>query len=84
MSPWETDERGDLILYPVVGFESAPLAQSSVFLQVRFARDDTQIASGAESIQFVLSPKVARVLATDLLRLADALERPPPPGTPKN
>jgi hypothetical protein len=84
MANWETDKSGNIVLFPVLGFDTAIAAQSAALLKIQFARSEEQMRAGGEAIQLVLSPLIAREIALSLLQMAERLECPPPAGTTKN
>jgi len=85
MSKWETDAQDQIILNPVVGYETAPAAESSVAFRILFVSSDEQLRSGkSEAIQLVLSPVIARQMAEDLQAVAAHLSSLAPPGTRQN
>ena len=78
---WDTDERGDVKLCPVVGFQVAPAAETSVVVRIRFARKEEELRTGGEALQFVMTPTIANRLADDLRKAAErilSLPRPSP------
>jgi hypothetical protein len=84
MSKWQTDGTGNVIVYPITGYETASFLQSVAVLRIEYARSEEDLQTGGTAIQFVISPKIARDLAASLLDLADRTSQPPPAGTPRN
>jgi hypothetical protein len=80
MPNWDQDENGFVIFKPIVGFETALLAQTGCGLRVEFVHDANDIGIRSEAIQFAMSPKQARQLAQDLTEMA-AKAQTVPPGT---
>ena len=80
MGDWQIDSEGNVILYPVVGWQTAPAAESACVLRTMFARDDAQLRSGTpDGIQFVMTPAQALRLAEDLMTVANHIMKLPSP-----
>ncbi len=78
MPNWETDEKGLVILHPVVGYEMALLAQTGCGLRLEFVDHVEEIGRSSRFLTFAMTPKQARALAADLTEMADkAMQRPP-------
>jgi hypothetical protein len=88
MAGWAVDERGDVILYPVVDLEVAVPYGSSVAVKARFVRNEAEretfvrSQTGERRIQLLLSPQAAREFARLLIEVADIASRGPSPNDP--
>jgi hypothetical protein len=82
----ETDEKGNVMLKPVTGWTTGPVAQIAVLLAIEYVETPEELETGGrKSIQFVLTPpqclELAEVLARQAKRLlGDSL----PPGKSPN
>jgi hypothetical protein len=74
MSNWETDEQGNIVLAPLIGFHAAPAAEALCVVRIEFARTPAQLAEKAEHQQLAMTPVQARLLAGDLLKIAEKIE----------
>ncbi len=67
----QTDQDGNIIVSPVLGWASGPLPAKAVFLAVQYAERPEEIETGGKSIQFVLTPQQCLELAQRLTKLAN-------------
>lgn len=71
----EKDENGKIIVRPIMGFSSAPIADMSIFLKVRYAETPDQLKTEGKSIQFAMTPEqgleLASMMATQARRILD-------------
>jgi hypothetical protein len=74
MSNWETDDQGNIVLAPLIGFHAAPAADTLCVVRIEFARTPAQLAEKAEHLQLAMTPVQARMLAGDLLKIAEKIE----------
>lgn len=79
---WKKDAAGNIRVFPVQSFDLYRLWGSAVGLRLQVLREESE--NPLEPHQFALSPKVARELAEDLAKAAEACEQLPPEGTPRN
>jgi hypothetical protein len=82
MPNWDEDERGLVIFKPVVGWETALLAQIGCSVRVRFVHRPEDIGKQPEAIQLAMMPMQARQLARDLIDMAEKAESVPPGTVP--
>jgi hypothetical protein len=74
----EFDAEGSLVLRPIMGCTTAPLAETSVFLRIQYAETAEELNTGGRSIQFVLTAQAALELAEMLTKQARHLLAPSP------
>jgi hypothetical protein len=55
LDDFEKGENGDIILKPIMGWTSAPVADIAVLLAIEYAKKPEDIETGGKSIQFVLT-----------------------------
>jgi len=86
MKPLETDSEGNVILKPVTGWRTAPVAGTAVFLAVEYVSTPAELAArDTTTIQFVLTPQQCLELAETLTRQARRqLGESLPPGKSPN
>jgi len=84
MTEFEKDSEGNVILKPVIGWKTAPVAEVAVLLQMQYADTPADIETGGKSVQFVLKPQACLDLAATLTRQAKRLleDRLPPGESP--
>jgi hypothetical protein len=75
---WETDERGDLILFPLVEHEVALFHGTAICLRLVTADRSLDVATPLSSAQMAMTPAQARTLAVALTQAADRIEQPLP------
>jgi hypothetical protein len=79
----EKDANGKIVTRPIMGFSSAPIAEMSIFLKVRYAETPEQLKTEGKSIQFAMTPEqaleLASMMATQARRIMDQK-----PDTPAN
>jgi len=77
----EKDAEGKIITRPIMGFSSAPIAEMSIFLKVRYAETPEQLKTEGKSIQFALTPEqaleLASMMATQAKRIIDQVPDSP-------
>ena len=73
MSEFTTDDSGNIILNPVVGWRTGSLAGVAVLLQVRYADSPEDIGTEGKAIQFALNPDKCLELAEALTKQARRL-----------
>ncbi len=74
MSNWETDSQGNVVYAPLVSFHAAPMAGILCAVRIEFARTPAQLAHGPEHLQLALTPVQARMLASDLIQIAEKID----------
>jgi hypothetical protein len=74
MSDWETDDQGNVVYAPLVRFQTAPMAEILCAVRIEFARTPAQLAERAEHLQLAMTPVQARMLAGDLLKIAEKID----------
>ncbi len=78
---FQTDERGDIITKPLMGWVTAPVANMALLLAIEYAETPQEIESGGKVIQLVMTPKQCLQLAETLTTRGKALiDNPPEPG----
>jgi hypothetical protein len=60
----EKDASGKIVTRPIMGFSTAPIADMSIFLKVRYAETPEQLKTEGKSIQFAMTPEQALELAS--------------------
>ena len=70
---WDTDDSGNLAVYPVVGWDTA-IAQMIGLVRLRYARSETEFESGGVPVQVHLTPVQLRTLSQDLAQMADRID----------
>ena len=83
-NPLKTDEIGDIVLCPVVGWATAIMADSAILLAIDYAEAPEEIETGGKSVQLVLTPPQSLELLENSRSLAERLLQPPPPGTTRH
>ncbi len=73
---WDTRANGDIMLCPLMGYDTALLAGAACGLRVIFARDEAALRTGGEVVQLALSPKIALELSDSLRRMAELALQP--------
>lgn len=77
---FDTDSAGNVILKPVTGYTTAPVAGVAVLLQVQFVNSDSELQAGAsQRLQFVMTPQIAQEIGDSLRRQAARLLAPSDP-----
>ena len=71
---WRKDEGGNIILNPLVGFQTATGAQMICLVRLEFAPSLQQIGKDHEGLQLGMTPQQAREVGEALLRAADQIE----------
>jgi len=66
----EKDADGKIITRPIMGFSTAPIADMSIFLKVRYAETPEQLKAEGKAIQFALTPDQALELASMMMTQA--------------
>jgi len=83
MAVWDRDEGGLIMLRPLAGYETAVVAESAGALRIEHST--TQDPAGPrDALQLILTSAQAKTLAGALLRMAEQIERPAPPGVLAN
>ena len=83
MAEWDRDARGMITLRPLAGYETAVVAETACALRIEHASGSEASADRAV-VQLVLTPGQAKALAGALVRMAEQIERPAPPGVRTN
>jgi hypothetical protein len=79
----KTDDRGNVITYPVTGWAMGPVAEVAVLLQIQYVESEQDLEAGRHKrFQFLLTPPKCLELAELLTKQAQRLLGPPSPGTP--
>jgi hypothetical protein len=79
----QKDDHGNVAVKPLVGFNVAPIAGTSVFLRVLYADSLEELQrEDYKGIQFVMTPPHALELAEALARLFGQLMRAREPNEP--
>lgn len=83
---WDTDERGNIVTRPLMGWETVAAAGTACILRVRYAERPEQLKTeDASRLALVMSPAKALELADDLRRMAERiLAQKPPTDRPPN
>lgn len=76
MDDWEKTPNGDLLLYPLIGWDTA-IAPMIGLLRLRYARSETEFEAGGVAIQLHAPPDILRSLSTLLAQMADRIEAQP-------
>jgi hypothetical protein len=84
MSQWDTDEQGNIVVCPVIGWHAAPAFEMSCVLRILFAANDAELETGGRALQLAMTPAQAEQLAGDLLAIAKHLTKTVPPATRSN
>jgi hypothetical protein len=74
MSNWETDERGNVVYASLTAFHAAPAAETLCMVRIEFARISEQGADKPEHLQLAMTPVQARMLAGDLIQIAEKID----------
>lgn len=75
MEDWETDGNGNFKMLRFHGYESAT-APGNVLLRLLYLSDDVnQLSQAPASIQFALTPELARKFADDLIVAVEQAEK---------
>ncbi len=80
----EINPDGTISTRPVLGWTTAAIAGTTVFLQIQYAEKPADIATGGLSLQVVLTPQQALELAETLTKQARRIVDAPIPPGPKN
>ena len=79
----ESDEHGNIVTRPVLGWTTIPVAGMSVILRLNYAETPEDIDKGGLHIQVLLTPHQALELAEILtIQGQRILDSPAPPGKP--
>jgi hypothetical protein len=81
MPTFETDEHGNVILKPVTGYTTSPVAGVAVALAILYVETPEELErDDSKQIQFVLTPQQALAIAEALTRQAKRLMEALPPS----
>jgi hypothetical protein len=84
-TPFELDENGNVVLKPVTGWTTAPVAEVAVLLQIQYEDGPEDIGTDGKRIQFVLKPQACLEIAESLTKQARRLlDAKLPPGKSPN
>jgi hypothetical protein len=75
----KTDENGDIITCPVIGWNTGIMAESAILLAIDYIETLEEFAAGGKSVQLALTPPQALELSGKLSSLANRLLQPPGP-----
>ena len=79
----QKDDQGNIVVKPLIGFNVAPIAGTSVFLRFLYADSLEELQrEDYRGIQFVMTPPHALELAEALARLAPRLMQARKPEEP--
>jgi len=78
----EVGPNGEVILHPVVGWTTAPIAESAVLLRLLYVSAPDEFASGGRALQTVMTPQQALELAATLTKQANHILSLRPAGRP--
>jgi hypothetical protein len=81
---WEKDAEGNVKVHPLVGMELQLFAGTTIGLRLQFPHAGDPLEKPSGALPLVLSPVQATELAQALLRAAERVSQPPPPGTRRN
>lgn len=86
IGPLETDDEGKIIMKPMTGWTTVPVANTAVLLAIRYADTQEELERGdSRSLQLGILPAQCLDLAEALTKLArKLLDDPLPPGTHLN
>ncbi len=73
---WAKDDNGQVIVHPVLEYETAIGTSETVCLRIVRARAGERIANVPEIVQLALTPYQAALLAQDLILATEAIEAP--------
>jgi hypothetical protein len=73
MNEWETDAAGNLVLWPLLGYDLAA-GKLTPLLRLLYARSQAEYDTGGVPLQLQMTPVQARALGQALLRQADILD----------
>jgi hypothetical protein len=74
---WDTNERGNISLTPLVEYDTAILADIGLGLRLTLARPDDQRGTGSLIVQMAMSVEQAAELVQDLQQIIDRILRTP-------
>jgi hypothetical protein len=74
----KTDENGNIVTSPVLGWTTGTLAEMNVLLAIDYAEKPEDIQTGGKSVQLVLTPQQSLELAAKLTTLAQQILKPSP------
>ncbi|QXX74262.1 hypothetical protein [Methylovirgula sp. HY1] len=82
MDEWITDEKGDVIVFSLTGYQMARAFEMCAALQLQFSRAESE--TELRIVQLALTVPQLRALALDLIAAAEMLEKPPAADAPRN
>ncbi len=72
---WVKDEKGDIVVFPLVGYETMVVESKALALRLPFMmRGDTQ-EQPSGNLQLIITAEGARELAQDILAAVEKIER---------
>jgi hypothetical protein len=75
-SNWETDEKGNLIVAPLLNWSTGQAHGTLCLVRLEYAKGPNDLDKKRESVQLVLPPLMALALSEQLKTLATELMRP--------
>ena len=82
MADLKRDAHGNIVTYPMLGWDTAVVAESAALLVHHYSENVADIDTGGRTVQLVMTPQQCVSLAEALNRLAQAIERCSIPGKP--
>jgi hypothetical protein len=73
----KTDQQGNIISFPVIGWTTATFAGTAVLLAIDYAESAKDMETGGKSVQLALTPHQALELGERLTTLAKHVLTPP-------
>lgn len=78
----ETNAAGEVVLRPVMGWTTSPIAGTAILLRVNYAETPPELQTGGRHIQFAMTPEQALELSQTLTSLAHRILQAPSTGKP--
>lgn len=74
---WDLNEKGDVRVCPLTGFQIGIFSGLAVAVRLDHARNPAELEKPSQSLQVGMSAAQAMRLAEDLIRAAETILRPP-------
>jgi hypothetical protein len=72
---WDIDENGDIIVYPLFGYNTAMIAEMTLLIRFDCAKSKDDLEQGTtHRFQMTMTTEQCRMFAQDLLNSADMVE----------